>query len=124
MSRADERDGPYGDQDRIADEAPAAPIGGMWFTADDSAPGGVRPLTEAEYRAVSDQVATGNEQAHVRADLTHADQQIEQARHDLVVDEHGEHEPGGYCRTGDYMISQLDGTQEIDGVDDGWDDQR
>ncbi len=44
------------DRDRVFAEAPAAFIGGMWFTPDESVAGGVRPLTEDELRAVTDLV--------------------------------------------------------------------
>ena len=40
----DERD----DRDRVLDQAPGSFAGGRWFTPDDDAEGGVRPLTEAE----------------------------------------------------------------------------
>lgn len=45
-----------GDRERVLTEGPATFIGGMWFTPDDDAPGGVRPLTEAELRRITDQV--------------------------------------------------------------------
>lgn len=44
------------DRDRVFAESPVAPIGGMWFTLDESAPGGVRPLTEDELGAITAQV--------------------------------------------------------------------
>lgn len=44
------------DRDRVFAEAPAAFLGPMWFTPDESVPGGVRPLTEDELRAVTDLV--------------------------------------------------------------------
>lgn len=44
------------DRDRARDEAPAAPIGGTWFTPDDTTEDGVRPLTEDELRRIGDLV--------------------------------------------------------------------
>lgn len=44
------------DRDCVLDEGPGSFVGGMWFTPDDTADGGVRPLTDAELRRVSDLV--------------------------------------------------------------------
>ncbi|MBC3190930.1 hypothetical protein H7X46_07625 [Pseudonocardia sp. C8] len=45
-----------GDQERVRDGGPVEPVGGMWFTLDQAAPGGMRPLSEAELRALTDRV--------------------------------------------------------------------
>ncbi|BBG03928.1 MULTISPECIES: hypothetical protein [Pseudonocardia] len=42
-----------GDRERVLDEGPGAFVGGLWFTPDEDADGGVRPLTEAEMRHFS-----------------------------------------------------------------------
>ena len=42
-----------GDRERVLDEGPGAFVGGLWFTPDEDAEGGVRPLTEAEMRHFS-----------------------------------------------------------------------
>ena len=115
---------PYGDRDRILDEAPdRVLIDGLWFTVDDQAPGGVRPVTEAEYVAFRDQVAATTPQAHGRADLADADSRIQQARDNLDADPADE-TPLGYCRTGDYMTRQLDGLDDVGEPDDGRGDLR
>lgn len=44
------------DRDRVLDEGPGSFVDGMWFTPDDTADGGVRPLTDAELRRVGDLV--------------------------------------------------------------------
>ncbi|MBN9794442.1 hypothetical protein DMP17_38545 [Pseudonocardia sp. TMWB2A] len=44
------------DRDRVLDEGPGSFVGGMWFTPDDTADGGVRPLTDAELRRCGDLV--------------------------------------------------------------------
>ncbi|OLM11556.1 hypothetical protein Ae505Ps2_1681 [Pseudonocardia sp. Ae505_Ps2] len=46
-----------GDRERILDEGPGGFVGGMWFTPDEAAEGGVRPLTETEMRRVADLVS-------------------------------------------------------------------
>ncbi|WP_308816402.1 hypothetical protein [Pseudonocardia alni] len=56
---ADER----GDRERVLDEGPGSFAGGLWFTPDESAAGGVRPLTEAEVRRFSDLVRTSQAEA-------------------------------------------------------------
>lgn len=56
---ADER----GDRERVLDEGPGSFVGGLWFTPDESAEGGVRPLTEAEVRRFSDLVRTSQAEA-------------------------------------------------------------
>ncbi|GAA4978215.1 hypothetical protein WHI96_26195 [Pseudonocardia tropica] len=45
-----------GDRDRVLDEGPGSFVGGLWFTPDDAAEGGVRPLTEAEMARVCELV--------------------------------------------------------------------
>ncbi|WP_224401825.1 hypothetical protein [Pseudonocardia sp. ICBG1034] len=52
-----------GDRERVIDEGPGSFAGGMWLTPDESAAGGVRPLTEAEVRRFSDLVRTSQAEA-------------------------------------------------------------
>lgn len=52
-----------GDRERVLDEGPGAFVGGLWFTPEESAAGGVRPLTEAEVRRFSDLVRTSQAEA-------------------------------------------------------------
>ncbi|WFG44159.1 hypothetical protein [Pseudonocardia alni] len=44
------------DRDRVLDEGPGSFVDGMWFTPDDTADDGVRPLTDAELRRMGDLV--------------------------------------------------------------------
>jgi hypothetical protein len=52
-----------GDRERVLAEGPGASIGGMWFTPNEAAEGGVRPLTEAEVRRFSDLVRASQAEA-------------------------------------------------------------
>lgn len=52
----DEQADVRGDRERVLDEGPPTAIGGMWFTPDKAAPGGVRPVTETELREIADRV--------------------------------------------------------------------
>ncbi|NWJ69162.1 hypothetical protein HX744_00925 [Pseudonocardia sp. ICBG1122] len=52
-----------GDRERVLAEGHGAFVGGMWFTPDDAAEGGVRPLTEAEVRRFSDLVRASQAEA-------------------------------------------------------------
>lgn len=52
-----------GDRERVLDEGTGSFVGGTWFSPDESAAGGVRPLTEAEVRRFSDLVRTSQAEA-------------------------------------------------------------
>lgn len=52
-----------GDRERVLAEGHGASVGGMWFTPDEAAEGGARPLTEAEVRRFSDQVRASQAEA-------------------------------------------------------------
>ena len=45
-----------GDRELVLDEVRGSFVGGMWFTPDEAAPDGVRPLTETELREITDRV--------------------------------------------------------------------
>lgn len=120
----DDRAERYGDRERILDEAPDPTlIDGLWFTVDDQAPGGVRPVTEAEYRAFRDQVAATTPRERGRTDLADADQRIQQARDNLDADA-ADGRPPGDCRIFDYMSRQRDGLDDVDEPGDGRGDLR
>lgn len=53
---------PAGDPETVQAEAPASPIGGPWFTVDDEAPGGTRPLTKAELAEITARVQAIHDQ--------------------------------------------------------------
>ncbi|MGM0722602.1 MAG: hypothetical protein ACQEXM_18245 [Actinomycetota bacterium] len=59
----DEDEDERGDRERVLDEGPGSFAGGLWFTPDESAAGGVRPLTEAEVRRFSDLVRASQAEA-------------------------------------------------------------
>ena len=46
----------HAERERVLEECAPTAIGGMWFTPDEAAPGGTRPLTETELREVTDRV--------------------------------------------------------------------
>lgn len=52
-----------GDRERVLAEGHGAFVGGMWFTPDEAAEGGVRPLTEAEVHRFSDLVRASQAEA-------------------------------------------------------------
>ncbi|MDN5916084.1 MAG: hypothetical protein L0I76_13440 [Pseudonocardia sp.] len=66
--RRDEDERVRGDREAVWAEAPAAQIGGLWFTLDDDAPGGTRPLTETEYAEIAARVQATHDQALARDD--------------------------------------------------------
>ncbi|RZT88791.1 hypothetical protein EV383_5738 [Pseudonocardia sediminis] len=62
--------------------------GGMWFTPDETAPGGVRPLTDTEMRRVSDLVRATQAEA-VADDLDHRDPPAPDRSTDSATDDGG-----------------------------------
>ncbi|MCM3846326.1 hypothetical protein ND486_08990 [Pseudonocardia sp. DR1-2] len=64
------------------------PTGGMWFTPDDTAPGGVRPLTDTEIRRVSGLVRATQADA-VTDDLDHRDPPAADRVTDSAADDGG-----------------------------------
>jgi hypothetical protein len=52
-----------GDRERVLAEGHGAFVGGVWFTPDEAAEGGVRPLTEVEVRRFSDLVRASQAEA-------------------------------------------------------------